>query len=125
MCPSCLPHMQRPAVMTPRSPRGAEDALPSPLNLQTPHTPGTPLVLLSPSADASGYLLASMPSALAAGAGLVAYHSTEVVTAAGSGALGRALDLESLQVGARQWGRTLVPAGMCLTACLDAACEHW
>lgn len=81
---------------TPHSPHGAEDALPSPLNLQTPHTPGTPFLLLSPSADASGFLLASAPSA-----GLVACHSTDVVTAAGSGALGRTLDLESLQVGAQ------------------------
>ena len=81
---------QRPTVMTPRmpvSPHGHEDSLQSPLFMHTPHTPTTPLYLLSPSAaEAGGYALAGVAAA--------APHTAE---AAAVGGVVEALDLESLQ----------------------------
>ena len=80
--------LQRPAVLTPRTPRsphGAEDVPPSPFLAHTPRTPGTPMFLLSPSADASIY----QGGAAAAGA----FHSTSEVFAAA----GMTADLASLQ----------------------------
>lgn len=90
--------LQRPAMMTPRtpaSPQMHEDALHSPLYMHSPHTPLTPMVLLSPSADAAGFPLGV---AAALGGGSAGHATTEVLAVPGSAAFA-AVDLESLQVG--------------------------
>lgn len=85
-------------MMTPRTPASPhlhEDALHSPLYMHSPHTPLTPMVLLSPSAvDAAGF-----PMGVAAAVGSAAGHATTEVLAVPGSAAFAAVDLESLQVG--------------------------
>lgn len=79
---------------TPASPHMHEDALHSPLYMHSPHTPLTPMVLLSPSAaDAAGF-----PLGVAAVLGGSAGHATTEVLAVPGSAAFAAVDLESLQV---------------------------